>query len=136
MNITNTSSYHDKEVKQLINFSARRLRRILPKEKYQRLEIRVTGTKDIYRGRAFNDRPYRVIIRVGPREKFPAKNVGYGWKYKTAPAYDLNTWQEALVMVAAHEFYHIIQYEKNYKRSEVAAEKKGVLPALKRFRES
>lgn len=134
MHIMNASSRPDKEVKTLIHFASKRLRKILPKDKYSKLEIRVTDIKDTYRGRAWGSRPYRVLIRIGLDDKFPAKEVGYNWKYKTAPSYDMNTWQEALIIIAAHEFYHIIQFEKNYKRSEIAAEKKGVLPVLKRFR--
>lgn len=131
MKITNTSQYPDKEVKQLIGFSVKRLRKILPKHQYQNLNIRVTNTKRAYSGRAWSSYHYRILIRLG--NEYPVEHAGYGWKYKTAPEYSLATWQEALVAIAAHESYHIIQFHKKTKRSEIKAEKFAV-KVLERYR--
>jgi len=135
MKITNRSSRPDKEVKQLIGFSVKRLRKILPKAHYQNLQITVTDTDRAYQGRAWDslrhEGYYRILIRIG--KNFPVEHAGYRWKYKTAPEYTMDTWQESLVVVAAHEAYHIIQFHKKDKRSEIKAEKFAV-KVVERYR--
>lgn len=133
MTINNQSTYDDKEVSKLIRFATKRLRKQLRPHRWDSLVITVTGTKESYRGWAWKSTPYKITIRVGDPSHFPLEKAGYGWKYKTAPEYSMATWQEAMVVVAAHEACHIKQYEKQTKGSEIEAERYA-LKVLTRYR--
>lgn len=133
MKITNESQYDTKEVNDLVRYATKRLRKQLNSYAWKTLQVKVTGTKKCYSGRAYWSAPYRIIIRIGDPAQFPCEQAGYGWKYKTAPAYSMKTWQEAMVVVAAHEACHIKQFAKRIKRSEIQAEHYA-LKILTRFR--
>lgn len=126
MKLTNISKYDTSEINQLVRFATKSLRKQLTPRYWDTLTIRFTGTKREYKGRAFNSSPYHIIIRVGDPSHFPLLEAGYGWKYKTAPKYSLNTWQEAVVAIAAHESWHIRKYHKFSRNSEIDAEKHAV----------
>ena len=76
--------------------------------------------------RAFAGRAYfevrHCVVRIGGSRHFPILNHHYP-RLKTAPVYDLNSWQEALVLVTAHELRHQQQYRRGWRRSEVDAER-------------
>lgn len=133
MYIDNQSKYPDREVNDLIRYATKRLRKQLTPQAWKTLKIKVTGSASSYKGRAFWSSPYYIIIRIGEPKHFPLKDAGYGWKYKTAPKYSMENWQEAMVVVAAHEACHIKQFHKRTKRSEIEAEHYA-LKVLTRYR--
>ncbi len=93
--------------------------------------VHIKNSKRGYAGRAYYDvrfnsvtqTDYRrlVVIRLGDN-KYPYR-VSYDWKYKTAPEFWATDWKELFVLIMAHEARHIQQYKKNWKRSEIDAEK-------------
>ncbi len=133
MKLTNQSKYDTKEINALVRFATKRLRKQLPSYKYKALPVLVTGTKHAYSGRAYHGYGYRILVRVGTKDHFPLKQAGYGWKYKTCPKYSMNTWQEAVVAVTAHEARHIYQFEHHKRHSEIDCERYA-LKTLERFR--
>ena len=79
--------------------------------------------------RAFAGRAYfearHCVVRIGGFQHFPIRNHHYP-RLKTAPVYDLNSWQEAVVLVTAHELRHQQQYLSGWRASEVDAERWAV----------
>jgi hypothetical protein len=79
--------------------------------------------------RAFAGRAYfearHCVVRIGHPSCFPIKRHHYP-RLKTAPTYDLDSWQEALVVVAAHELRHQEQFRFGRRASEVDAERWAV----------
>ncbi len=75
---------------------------------------------------AFAGRAYfgvrHCVVRIGRPEHFPIRSHHYPG-LKTAPVYDLESWQEALVLVTAHELRHQEQFRLGQPRSEVDAER-------------
>lgn len=105
--------------------------------------VNVKNTPRAYAGRAYMRVPrlsnrygdgcrYLVTLRIGAASKFPRLGCQYPG-LKTAPVYDLLTWQEALVLLAAHEFTHCLQYAQGLRRSEIDAETRAV-QCLARYR--
>lgn len=69
------------------------------------LTVRVTNTGRSYSGRAWRGRKH-VLVKVGKPGHFPRK-VCYPRFKDGMPEHEFQTWQEALVGVAAHEFMHL-----------------------------
>jgi hypothetical protein len=86
--------------------------------------------------RAFAGRAYcearHCVVRIGRPFHFPIKQHCYP-RLKTAPTYDLDTWQEALVIVTAHELRHQEQFRLGRRVSEVDA-KRWALQRLEAYR--
>lgn len=75
-----------------------------------------------------------VLLRVGPKCKFPWTRRYQYKRLKTAPPrYRFATWQEAIVGVGAHELTHIEQFRTQRPASEVEAEW-ALVRALERYR--
>ena len=76
--------------------------------------------------RAFAGRAYfgarHCVVRIGHPRQFPIEKHRYP-RLKTAPIYDLRTWQEALVVVTAHELRHQEQFRFGRRTSEIDAER-------------
>lgn len=103
MHITNTSRYSNSEVRYLIGFALQSVGR---KEVGRVREVRVTDKAHrVFGGRAWNCGD--IIVRVGAPEKFPFRRTWKGW-----PNYEMRDWQEGMVGIAAHEFNHLSQYER------------------------
>jgi hypothetical protein len=75
-------------------------------------EVQITACKRGYRGRAWGR---RCLLRLGHpsiyQMAFP-KPLNY-WRYKDMPEYAVNSWEEIIVMIAAHEFAHLTGYDGN-----------------------
>jgi len=101
--ITNTSRYPTSDIRYLVHFALQSVGR---NEVGKRVRVRVTNK--MYRafgGRAMGRR--YVIVRVGAPESFPFKRNRDGW-----PKYEMRDWRECVVAVAAHEFNHLSQFER------------------------
>lgn len=112
--------------------------------------VHLEGTPRPYQGRALRGmyprdlqlyprtvwgvRRYTIRVRIGADSIFPVRGCKYPG-LKTAPVYDLLDWEEALVLVAAHEFMHCQQFRQGMPLSEVQAETTG-LSRLAAFREA
>lgn len=138
MRLKNTSPYPDAEVRELVEFACKGVN-------MTGVAVNVKGSKYEYAGMAYDGVPSisplywksdvsrLVTIRIGRPEKFPTdtgrtvtrngveSREGYGGK--RSPIIQLRNWQEALVMVAAHEARHIHQFRNRKRRSEIDAEK-------------
>ena len=121
MRLHNTSRYPTDEVRRLVEFGMRGIRT-------ERLEVHVKNSSDHFRGMAYHGVPAistaygkatvdrLVTIGIGAPERFPHVRMT---RYQRAPVYELFTWQEAVVMVAAHEGRHIQQMQRKRPLSEV-----------------
>jgi hypothetical protein len=87
-----------------------------------------------FTGRAYPEPPRRPKAHPGTqylvRLKVPAvlRNRGYPQSYryprlKTAPSITVRDWRERLVALVAHEAFHVHQFRRGLRRSEVAAER-------------
>jgi hypothetical protein len=93
-----------------------------------------------------------VVLRIGHARDFPHSNMMYEWVRKrdkdrrwlekrekhpyggkSSPLIVMNTWQEGLLALAAHEFHHIWQFQNKRPKSEVECEKVAAA-ALKAYR--
>ncbi len=130
--ITNTSRHPATAVRWLVNFAAREVYAVAKREGWSdRFDntptlLRFTNTRHAYCGRylgryrawalkskAFNPVAYgldgsdyvrNILCRVGASDRFPASAV-YP-RYQQMPEYSVADWQEAVVMIAAHELAH------------------------------
>jgi hypothetical protein len=138
VDVKSTSKYPREEVEFLIRF-AHGGRETGP------VAVNVKNSQHAYRGRAYSYMPdasnrtrsktrgrYLVVVAIGTPDKFPKLGCRYPG-LKTAPVYDLMTWQEAMVQVAAHEFTHCLQFRQGLRRSEIDAEERSLL-CLQRYR--
>lgn len=91
-----------------------------------------TRDRKLYSRMVRGVRRYSVKLRIGPDSAFPLLGHSYPG-LKTTPVYDLLDWEEALVLLAAHEFMHCQQYRQGMPRSEIQAEITG-LSRLTAFR--
>ena len=62
------------------------------------------------------------MVRIGAPAHFPIQEHRYPG-LKTAPQYDIRSWQEALVLVTAHELRHQQQFRSGWRMGEVDAER-------------
>jgi hypothetical protein len=95
------------------------------------LSVWVKNCSRAFAGRAYFEAQH-CVVRIGGSRHFPIRRHHYP-RLKTAPVYDLNSWQEALVLVTAHELRHQQQYRHGWRRSEVDAER-WALDRLSAFR--
>jgi hypothetical protein len=99
----------------------------------QPVSVWVKNCSRAFAGRAYMEEGY-CVVRIGESRQFPIRNHHYPG-LKTAPVYDINSWQEALVIVAAHEFRHLEQFQRRVRASEVDAER-SALQQLEAYRAS
>lgn len=137
MIIRNGSSYPTERVRQLIKFATKPI-------DMRHVCVNVRNSGHAFAGRAYPRIPsisnappssrYLISLRIGPRSKFPLMHRYTGGS-KRFPQYELTDWEEALVMLAAHEALHIEQYREAMSRSELRAELFAVR-RLEAFREA
>lgn len=142
VDIQSTSRYPREEVEALIRF-AHNGRETGP------VAVNVKNSQYAFRGRAYQRMPdissrsrtrtpqktrgrYLVVIAIGSVSHYPIRGHHYP-RLKTAPVYDLMTWQEAMVVVAAHEFTHCLQFRQKLRISEIDAEERAI-QCLHRYR--
>jgi hypothetical protein len=123
--LKNESDYPDAEVRRLVEFA---VRGVDMQDVFVRLRnIRDTRRRGPYRGRAYRGVPelssapaaaaYLVTLHLGPPGVFPLPPHR---PTRRSPELEIGSWQEALVMVAAHEAAHVDQYRRQLPVSEVA----------------
>ena len=159
MIIRNSTIYNPEEVEKLVNFAMAGIYT-------DKVLVKVRNSKKAYHGVAHQYG--KITVNIGPPECFPCTNmcskivkkklnnetvyvkgekVTSGWVQTTvmqpyggpnSPFIQYNTWQEALVGVAAHEARHIYQFQnKLFTNDDVGAEEdaeKYALLRLNRFR--
>ena len=135
MRIKNLSQFPTEEVESLVKFGVG--------EHFKKLRIEVRNISRGYSGRCYCGKiedTYRlsghtslrkrksrlVVVRVGSNHHFPVKT----YRFKSMPVELVSSWQEAMVLVSAHEAYHHFQFENNLPTSEKYAE----MYAIKRLR--
>lgn len=130
--IHNTSGYDTTVVRALVRFAmgARDLGRTFVRVTHCARGFRGLAQAEHREARAFGCR-YHVLVRIGVPAYFPV-TVQYPG-LSTAPRYTMESWQEALVCVAAHEFTHIVQFRTRAPVSEIEAEHSSLV-TLERFR--
>jgi hypothetical protein len=84
------------------------------------VSVWVKNCSRAFAGRAYREERY-CVVRIGRASQFPILNHHYPG-LKTAPSYDIKSWQEALVIVAAHELRHQEQFHHRVPASEIDAE--------------
>jgi hypothetical protein len=85
------------------------------------LTVWVKNCSHAFAGRAYFEARH-CVVRIGRPLNFPIHGHHYP-RLKTAPIYDLNSWQEALILVTAHELRHQQQFRNGWRRSEIDAER-------------
>lgn len=107
MNITNTSRLPDYEVQILLDFVKRYVDGVIGKAELRVRSVKVTNCRASYSGCAGygND----ITLRIGPAENFPCR-AKYG-RYGDFFDYEVNDYREGLVMLAAHEFWHLARWQ-------------------------
>jgi hypothetical protein len=85
------------------------------------LSVWVKNCSRAFAGRAYFEACH-CVVRIGRPSHFPIRRHHYP-RLKTAPVYDIESWQEALVLVTAHELRHQEQFRLGHPRSEVDAER-------------
>lgn len=119
--MVNVSRYPDHKIRSLIHY----VRSFFP---LSNIAILVkdsnrpsTGLACAQNGQQYHKRAESlVIVRVGPPSMFPSV---YSYpKRKTAPVYTMRNWKEGFVTALAHEFEHIMQFQKGGRCSEIQAE--------------
>jgi len=109
----NFSSYPTEVVRALVEFAAERLEIKWP------VDVTVRDLKHgAYKGRGGWG---GARIWIGKAERFPLRKLSYPGLV-TAPVFDLESWQEAIVQVAAHEFQHVRQSRLRTRMSEIEAD--------------
>jgi hypothetical protein len=130
--IRNKSDFDTEEVKKLVRFACQEL-------DMSEVLCEVKNTSHPYAGRAYNCVPhhmkpwpagsfYAMKLRVGTKvATWPHWYHGYEEDRKNPewPLWELRSWQETLVMLAAHEAYHISLYKNGTRprHRELACEK-------------
>lgn len=115
--LTNTSVIPNCEAKILIDFAYQFVfgKVLLPPE----IKVKLTNTRYHWKGWAL---PCRVLLRIG-------KHFPFDYQYprlKTAEKYTIHDRREALVSLAAHEFWHCYQFRLNHLCSEIECEQRAV----------
>jgi hypothetical protein len=124
MPITITAKYPKAEVRRLVVFAVKHVGVDL-----KTVQINVKGSQYAYAGRAYGGIPslspawgtgasYLVVIRIGTPDCFPITTA----QSKRCPLITMNTWQEALLAVCAHELQHVVQFRDRLAKSEVQRE--------------
>jgi len=97
------------------------------------VSVWVKNCSRAFAGRAYMELGY-CVVRIGGAAHFPIREHRYPG-LKTAPVYDIENWQEALVIVTAHELRHQEQYRMRVRASEIDAER-WALERLEAYREA
>ena len=130
MRIKNVSQYPTEEVESLVKFGVG--------EHFKKLRVEVRNISKGYSGTCWRGkvilgltrlrkRTSRLaMVRIGSFRYFPIKTV----RFKSIPEEIISNWQEAIVLVSAHEAYHHFQFENGLPTSEKYAE----MYAIKRVR--
>ena len=135
MRIKNKSQYPTEEVESLVKFGVG--------EHFQKLRVEVSDISRGYSGRCYRGpiedtyilsgharlrrrKSRLVVVRVGSAHHFPVKTH----RFKSMSEEIVSSWQEAIVLVSAHEAYHHFQFENGLPTSEKYAE----LYAMKRLK--
>lgn len=134
MLLNNTSIYNTELVKFIIKHAAGQI-------DISDVAINIKNSQYRFAGRAFNGIPhvspwkkdrrarFLIVNRVGGPSLFPYQTKGYrGRKIETGrwPTPLLADWMECMVMLVAHELFHIVQYRTNSPRSEQETEAYGM----------
>lgn len=129
IDVVNTSRYGDGEVAALVELARGR-------KHHGHVALNVKNSKYACRGRAYERVPsesmrrvgsagrFLVVAAIGAPELFPFDHRYPG--LSTAPEYRLESWQEGLVTLVAHELQHCQQYALGLPRSEIDAERAAV----------
>jgi len=105
----------------------------------ERFKLPVSNVSPIIRwvrlkpGEPYDVAEVRSVMRRGKSwlERQVVKEVPYGGV--DSPVIETRDWQEALLVLAAHEFMHIDQYQRSRPASEVEAERMAAV-VLERYR--
>ena len=126
MIIRNTSRHDTKRVRELVKWATSPI-------DMAGVCVNVKGCSHAFGGMAYDYIPRvsnapksctrLVTVRIGDPSRFPVEQHRYPGTSDRFPTYDLRTWEEALVMVAAHEACHVEQYRENLSRSELRCER-------------
>lgn len=128
MKLKNTSRYSDAEVRVLVRFALAAVGGVA--ETGEVAEVAVRNRADAFSGHAYSGR--RVTVSVGAPETFPTQ-AHYADRGERFPSYELRDYREALVVVAAHEFTHLAQFEGRRQRI-AALHQRGEFEAAKTIR--
>ena len=115
-----TANYPKHEVLAVLKFAAK-----VTGVKHSGVMVKVKNSKSISRGMAYHD-PYTwkdynngvrrlITIGLGNAQRFPF-NLRILRRDEV-----FNDWRECLVCIAAHEFYHIVQYDDKLTVTETQA---------------
>lgn len=120
--IRNTSVYPDDEVKRLVKQATKNY-------DMRHVCVNVKGAKHGCRGMAYPQVPtisnapptadYLITIGIAPKIEEMVHN---NHTVNRRPVYKTKDWRELLVVIAAHEACHIVQFRENLRRSEVRCE--------------
>jgi hypothetical protein len=143
-----TSKHPLQEIRGLVEFAA-----LHSKADLSRTQVNVKNCRHPIAGRAYFSVPRiskssdpnareLVVLRIGRAKDFPHSNMMYEWVRKgdkdrrwlekrekhpyggkSSPLIVMQTWQEGLLALAAHEFHHIWQFQNKRPKSEVECEK-------------
>lgn len=124
LDIVNTSRYPTHLVNELVRFA-------LSTKVVGHVAVNVKSCSGVFAGRAYPCIPgcsprkgeRLVVLRIGAPERFPWSRTTPYRGMKHAPLYTLDSWQEALVALAAHELTHAQQYALKLPASELEAER-------------
>ena len=122
MRINITAKYPTDEIRSLVKWA---YKFVFDKTNYRpKLRVNVKNCSQAFAGRAYCSESL-VVLRIGKSNMFP-----YDFQYpnrKNAPKHHFNKWQEALLSLAIHEFWHIYQHLTNSGFSEIEAENRSVI---------
>jgi hypothetical protein len=118
MRVKNTSQYPTAQIKQLMKFAAHGIHD-------SHVEVHVKGSSNGLRGYAYsgvpgianvyNDVEYLITIRIPPdSNQLPKKALSKVKRIQRLwpNAIPLEDWRDCLLLVAAHEFRHVWQYQR------------------------
>ena len=100
------------------------------------VEVHVVANRSraTFAGRAWPEPPRgrrladggRFLVEIAMPRRPSEEGFPFTWRYprmKTAPQLTARDWRERLFAVAAHEAYHVKQFRRGMRRSEVTAER-------------
>lgn len=98
------------------------------------VHVQANRSKWVFTGKAWPELPPRTktdlrtkfLVQIAMPVRPSVSGFPYIWRYprlKTAPELVAECWQERLLAVAAHEAYHVKQFRRGMRRSEVTAER-------------
>lgn len=102
MKITNLSRYPTERVREIIHWVETGLSSNMP--------CTVVNCLNVYRG--YYKHGAGIQLYLGGPHKFPATGCHYTGRGEKFPYHNLSTWEDALVLITAHELEHNNQYRK------------------------